>query len=223
MATNMYIFGIWVSMSSVVYFFLRIFACLVESFGKLFGHTTQLMLHLYQKSKILRLGLDPGGIVFIGYVQLGLEKGCRISIGENFRVFSGKSVGITTDAQSKIIVQSSGSLKIGNQVGITNTSIVCTDSISIGDYTIIGAGSLIIDSNFHDVNWEARRIRLGVDTAVHRPVVIGEDCFIGARCIICKGVTIGARSVVAAGSVVVSDIPAGEIWGGNPAKFIGKA
>jgi acetyltransferase-like isoleucine patch superfamily enzyme len=35
-----------------------------------------------------------------------------------------------------------------------------------------------------------------------------------------KGVTIGADSVIAAGSVVVKSVPAGEIWGGNPAKFI---
>lgn len=36
------------------------------------------------------------------------------------------------------------------------------------------------------------------------------------------GTIIGARSIVAAGSVVVKDIPADEIWGGNPAKFIRK-
>jgi acetyltransferase-like isoleucine patch superfamily enzyme len=38
--------------------------------------------------------------------------------------------------------------------------------------------------------------------------------------IITKGVTIGDKSVIAAGSVVVCNIPPYEIWGGNPAKFI---
>jgi acetyltransferase-like isoleucine patch superfamily enzyme len=46
--------------------------------------------------------------------------------------------------------------------------------------------------------------------------------FIGARCIILKGVTIGEKSIVAAGSVVTKNIPEGEVWGGNPAKFIKK-
>ena len=36
------------------------------------------------------------------------------------------------------------------------------------------------------------------------------------------GVTIGEEAIVAAGSVVIKDIPNGEIWGGNPAKPIKK-
>ena len=51
---------------------------------------------------------------------------------------------------------------------------------------------------------------------------IGEDVFIGAHSIILKGVTIGARSIVGAGSVVTKDIPADEVWAGNPAKCIRK-
>lgn len=51
-------------------------------------------------------------------------------------------------------------------------------------------------------------------------VQIGNNVFIGTRSIICKGITIGDRSIIAAGSVGVKDIPADEVWGGNPAKFI---
>jgi acetyltransferase-like isoleucine patch superfamily enzyme len=53
-------------------------------------------------------------------------------------------------------------------------------------------------------------------------VRIEKGVFIGADCIILKGVTIGEYSVVAAGSVVAKIVPPGEIWGGNPAKFIKK-
>ena len=52
------------------------------------------------------------------------------------------------------------------------------------------------------------------------PVVIKDGAFIGAHCIILKGVSIGEKSVVGAGSVVTKSIPDGEIWAGNPAKFI---
>ena len=46
--------------------------------------------------------------------------------------------------------------------------------------------------------------------------------FIGTRGIINKGVSIGEGAIIAAGSVVVKDIPSWEVWGGNPARFIKK-
>ena len=46
--------------------------------------------------------------------------------------------------------------------------------------------------------------------------------FIGSNVTILKGVTIGDEAVVGAGSIVTKDIPAGEIWAGNPARFIRK-
>lgn len=52
--------------------------------------------------------------------------------------------------------------------------------------------------------------------------MIGDNVLIGAHSIILKGVTIGNNAVVAAGSVVSRSIPANELWGGNPAKFIKK-
>lgn len=91
----------------------------------------------------------------------------------------------------------------------------------IGKYVNIGAGTLIIDSNYHSLDWSVRRNRsLDKKSALTAPVIIEDDVFIGARCIICKGVTIGARSIIAAGSVVVKDIPADCIAGGNPCAVI---
>ena len=49
-------------------------------------------------------------------------------------------------------------------------------------------------------------------------ITIGNSCFIGARVTILPGVSIGDGSIVAAGAVVASSIPSGEVWGGVPAK-----
>ncbi len=53
-------------------------------------------------------------------------------------------------------------------------------------------------------------------------VHLKRNAYIGCRTIICKPVTVGENAIVGAGSVVTKDIPAGEVWAGNPARFIKK-
>ncbi|MDU1686161.1 MAG: DapH/DapD/GlmU-related protein, partial [Clostridium perfringens] len=52
------------------------------------------------------------------------------------------------------------------------------------------------------------------------PCIIEDDVLIGANAVILEGVKIGKGSVVAAGSVVVEDVPAGVVVAGTPAKII---
>ncbi len=54
------------------------------------------------------------------------------------------------------------------------------------------------------------------------PVIIENDVWIGTRSIILKGVTIGTGSIVAAGALVIKNVPAYSIVGGVPAKVIKK-
>ena len=107
---------------------------------------------------------------------------------------------------------------IHNNVGISSCVIACANRVEIGEGTIIGAGTLVIDTDFHprlrDGNW-------GTDPrSVSKPVEIGRKCFIGARAIILKGVRIGDGAVVGAGSVVTKDVSARSIVAGNPAAVI---
>lgn len=50
--------------------------------------------------------------------------------------------------------------------------------------------------------------------------IIGNDVWIGRECVIMPGVKIGDGAIVAAYSVVVKDIPAYTVFGGNPATFL---
>jgi UDP-2-acetamido-3-amino-2,3-dideoxy-glucuronate N-acetyltransferase len=52
--------------------------------------------------------------------------------------------------------------------------------------------------------------------------VIKKNASIGAAAVILGGVTIGENAMIGAGSVVTKDIPANELWVGNPAKFVRK-
>lgn len=67
-----------------------------------------------------------------------------------------------------------------------------------------------IDSKFHD------------DLITWKKIKIGNNCFIGCNSTIMSGVKIGDNSVVGACSVVTKNIPEGEVWAGNPARFIKK-
>lgn len=53
-----------------------------------------------------------------------------------------------------------------------------------------------------------------------KPVVIGDNCWLGANVVVCPGVTIGANCVIGAGSVVVKDIPADSVAAGNPCRVL---
>lgn len=53
-------------------------------------------------------------------------------------------------------------------------------------------------------------------------VIIKKNAYIGCNTVICKPVTIGENAIVGAGSIVTKNIPANEVWAGNPARFIRK-
>ena len=55
-----------------------------------------------------------------------------------------------------------------------------------------------------------------------KPVVIGNDVWIGGNSVICPGITIGNGVTIGAGSVVTKDIPDNSLAVGNPAKVIRK-
>lgn len=160
---------------------------------------------------------------FKGYARITIHKGGACQIGDGFRCLSGIRYCVSSNDPSKIVVWPGGTLKIGNNVGVSATSFACKGSIEIGNNVRIGSGCVIHDTDHHSFN---PKIRTGKDksadvaNAKKKPVIIKDNVFIGARCLILKGVTIGENSIVGAGSVVTKDIPDNEIWAGNPAKFI---
>ena len=109
-----------------------------------------------------------------------------------------------------------GDVTIGDH---TRIGIHCTviGPVNIGNNVNLAQGITVtaLNHNFEDVT---RRIdEQGIST---KPVVIGDDVWIGANAVILPGVTIGRHVVVAAGAVVTKDVPDNCIVGGVPAKVI---
>jgi acetyltransferase-like isoleucine patch superfamily enzyme len=110
-------------------------------------------------------------------------------------------------------------IEIGDSTGISNAMIAAYEHVFIGNNVSIGAGVKIMDTDFHPIDLDQRIRNVNIP---HRPVRIEDGAFIGTEAMILKGVTIGAESVIGAGSIVAKSVPPGEIWAGNPAKFIKK-
>lgn len=160
-----------------------------------------------------------GGIPYV-MVARGAK---GMSIGKNFAMNNGISHNpIEMPQPCTFFVDRGCSLIIGNNVGISQTALIAHADISIGDNVKIGGGTCVYTSDFHSLNKDLRRTGKDLKNRKSAPITIENNAFIGARCIILKGVTIGENSIVGAGSVVTKSIPANEIWAGNPAKFIRK-
>ena len=84
--------------------------------------------------------------------------------------------------------------------------------IEIGEGCIITSGVNILS---HFFNTKDKKFYMG-------KVRIGKKVFIGMNTLIINSVDIGDNVIIGAGSVVNKDIPSGEVWAGNPARFIKK-
>ncbi len=150
-------------------------------------------------------------IIRRGPIQIGA--GCRINGHDRYNP-------IGFGSGCNFVAEKGGSIVIGENVGISNSTLYSRIGISIGNNVMLGGGVKIYDTDFHSL--EARFRGTSEDKAhtVNKPVKIEDDVFIGAGTVILKGVHIGKGAVIGAGSIVTKDIPSDQIWAGNPAKYI---
>ncbi len=120
--------------------------------------------------------------------------------------------GCTLSAGTLLEVAPGARLALGKGVFLNRgVRITCESAITIGQRSVVGWDTVILDTDQHE--------RAGMGDPLG-PVVIEEDVWLGCRVIVLKGVTIGRGAVVAAGSVVVSDVPPDTLVAGQPARVI---
>lgn len=156
-----------------------------------------------------------------GAPYIMVAKGGKMSIGKNFSMNNGINHNpIGCPQPCTFYVHTDCILEIGENVGMSQTALISLCSIKIGNNVKLGGGTCVYTTDFHSLNATIRASKEDMKHRVCKPVVIENNVFIGAHSIILKGVTIGENSIVGAGSVVTKNIPANQIWAGNPAKFI---
>lgn len=109
----------------------------------------------------------------------------------------------------------SGSVLIGDYCSIVGAIISTNGAVVIGDYAFVAHEVVLADTD------------AALPPCAHphgrplsRPIVIGDNAWIGARAVLLAGASIGADAVVGAGAVVRGDVPAGATAAGNPARIV---
>jgi maltose O-acetyltransferase len=91
------------------------------------------------------------------------------------------------------------------------------DSVKIGTRSMLGPNVSLYTPQ-HPIDPAARNGLKGAEWA--KPIVIGDDCWIGGSVVVLAGVTIGDGCTIGAGSVVTKDVPARSVVVGNPGKVV---
>lgn len=139
------------------------------------------------------------------------SKKVRAWCGRRIMAECGKNVNIETGAVF------ADDVRLGDNSGI-GVNATISRGVTIGKDVMMGPECTILTSNHGMLDngipmWKQ-------EFSETRPVIIGNNCWIGTRVIILPGVTLGDGCVVGAGSVVTKSFEENSIIAGNPAKLI---
>lgn len=162
-------------------------------------------------------GLDVSSCSKVEYRKIHFKEENRLLVGKESII------------EASLFYDRSGSqVVIGDRVFIGNSTLVCAESIFIGDDVLISWGCTIVDHNSHSAIFSERRHdvqnwyqgKKDWTSVKVNPVSICDKAWLGFNVIVLKGVTIGEGAIVGAGSVVTKDVDSYTIVAGNPARLI---
>ena len=150
------------------------------------------------------------GAGFRGPLGLRIKGPGTVSFGSHVRIRNqaGRTALITYTPASRI--------DVGDGVEIDGAGIMAATAIVIGAGASLGS-CLLVDTDYHAVGPDRRRPQA---TVAERPIHIGAGAWIQDRATVLKGVTVGEGAVVRFAAVVASDVPAGAVVLGNPARVV---
>lgn len=141
-------------------------------------------------------------------------------IGKNFEIDGHVECGDYCRFRDNIRmrVRGDGKIVFGDRCGVSwNVIMECYERIEVHDGAGIADGCVLRDSA-HLMYGTTKSWRH--TPTIVKPIIIGEEAFLGTRAYIRYGVTIGKGAVIGINSYVMCDVPPYEVWAGTPARFI---
>jgi sugar O-acyltransferase (sialic acid O-acetyltransferase NeuD family) len=158
-----------------------------------------------------------GGTGLLGSIGPAAQVAVCVGNPGNYfaRIALVRRLGLTQD-RFAAIVHPSAQVSDSSTVGpgsVILAQCVLTASVTVGAHTAVMPQTVLThDSVVCDFATLASGVRLGGGA------VVGTGAYLGAGALIREHVQVGAWSMVGMGSVVLSDVPAGQVWAGNPAR-----
>ena len=108
-------------------------------------------------------------------------------------------------------------MEIGDRSGV-GINAKMHGKVVIGKDVMMGPDCIIYTKNHAFCDTTIPMNKQGF--SAEKPVIIGDDVWIGGRVIILPGVHVGKGAIIGAGAVVTKDVPEYAVVGGNPAKIL---
>ena len=125
-----------------------------------------------------------------------------------FRAFGAK-IGKEVRIKPGIYVHYPWRLSIGDYAWLAACRIENLAMVTIGDNVCVSQEALLLTGN-HDYK------KVGFDL-ITKPIILEEGSWIGARAVVCPGVTVKSHAVLTVGAVATKDLEAYSIYQGSPA------
>lgn len=139
------------------------------------------------KTGNIRIGFERTGICDPKYQRSIWYVDGIVSLGENVKIAAG----------TKISCAEGATLQIGKSSSINvNSQVICMEHIALGENVMLSWDDLVMDSDCHPIREGA------VEKPVSKPIIIGNDVWVGCRTTILKGCTVPDGCIVAANSTV---------------------
>jgi acetyltransferase-like isoleucine patch superfamily enzyme len=162
-----------------------------------------------------------GSVRILGVPMIDIRKGSKLTIGNGVILTSrNRGYHLNIAVPVKLFADRPGAeIRIGDETRIAGSCIHAQRSITIGKRCLIAGNCQIIDSNGHDLSFPNVESRAQTAGSSY-PIVIEDDVWLGANCVVLPGVRIGRGSVIVANSVVSANIPPMVVARGNPATVV---
>ena len=184
----------------------------MKTFLKYLYHYVYLPLIKWLNFHRLRIKFGSSYISSKSVIEIG--NNCVLSIGSGSRIKDFTYIVVTTQTTTP------SSLIIGDNtyIGEFNNIRVAGGSIKIGRNCLISQHVTLVSSN-HKIKKDKPVIFQEWDCE-NNTIIIEDDVWVGANCVILPRVCIHKGAVVAAGSIVTKDVPAFAVVAGNPARIL---